>query len=143
MLEALVEEMVREHGGGTRFFDSLDHKLRTNAIACGLTVMANALFGPKKVVVTGKFGERYAKKFYPTLVLPSLRGDDWEVEVGDYVGDYVLLDDSFYSGRTFQTADLIIGLGGGKLVGAVVAYDGSPVPWANVYSMYRWRDRRP
>lgn len=141
-LEQLVEDMVREHGGGTRFFDSLDKKLRTNAITCALTVVANAMFGQKKTVVSGRFGAEYGNQFFPCLVLPSLRrGDFTAFPQVEAEGEYVFLDDSFYSGRTYDTARIIVSRGGGKIIGAVVAYDGSPKPWRSVYSLYRWRDR--
>lgn len=140
-MEMLVEEMVEKHGGGRRFFDSLDYKLRSNAIVSALTVMSYAMFGQKKIVVSGQFGEEYAKKFYPTLVLPSLSHGSGTLYLVDAEGEYVFLDDSFYSGKTYEAAQMIVRLGGGRIVGAVVAYDGAPYPQRGVYSLYRWRDR--
>lgn len=142
-MEMLVEDMVRAHGGGTRFFDSLDAKLRSNAITSALTVMAYAMFGPSKIVVTGQFGIEYAKKFYPALVLPSLRYGFGSIpEVAPLDGErFVFIDDSFYSGRTYDAARMIVDRGGGKIIGAVVAYDGAKYPWKSVYSLYRWRER--
>jgi hypothetical protein len=148
MIRDLVERMLEEHGGGEAYFDNLDSNLRNPWVFRALTESAWAMFGPALVVVSGKFGEAYRRwanaEFIrdPVIVLSGGVRKGGAINAPEYVGgvkmSLVFIDDSYYQGRTYLAVREALGE---RVLGAFVAYDGSPEPHPDVYSLYRWRDR--
>jgi len=144
----LVEELVAVHGGGQEYFSALDLRVREDKqVKLALEQMAYALFGPVWFTVSGAFGQSFQRQWKgrPVLWLDgSLRNVERipllkpEVVQGKH---FVFLDDSFFRGRTYRVVRRCIEESGGRVLGAVVAYDGSLEPHKDVYSLYRWRDR--
>jgi hypothetical protein len=151
----LVDRMVAEYGGGQAYFTAMDKELRDDRIPRTLVSMAYALFGVDiSFVVSGAFG-LFASKWTGSneayWVPGGLRNGErvvwkkaWhyapydDVDISAVPNRLVFLDDSFYKGRTY---DAICAAARGRVIGAVVAYDGSWQPRKDVFSLYRWRDR--
>lgn len=158
-LTGAVAELVARFGGGTAFFDALDKRLRDPFYFDALMDLAFEEVNFDRIVVSGKFGEDFAK-WFPTsqwgryretpLVVPgNLRHSELPPFIADlgwqlsdnatrqYPPKYVFLDDSVYRFRTYNQIKQRIEEADGEVVGHVVLYDGSREP-QRIPSFYRW-----
>lgn len=149
-IEKIVLEGINLYGGGELFFSYIDHRFRNYAIVEQLLTLAE---DHENVVISGNFG-RFLIEYYKIatrnrfknvtwvhgklrmnkLVVPQeqqqlLRGKEW-----------VLIDDSFFSGTTRDKIAKVISEYGGEFVKTFVVYDGSPEKDESVISLYRYYD---
>ncbi len=166
ILDQIVQELLDRYVGGVPFFDHLDAAWRSQR---GWPVVQHLLArsgvqpcpdGPKPFgktfpgaipVSTGRFGMFLHNAFGLglTLVTGGLRttapmDDLWYVREKLERGqrpDFILLDDSFYSGQTRNLIREELERQGGRLVHTYVVYDGSRERDPNVSALYRYYDR--
>jgi hypothetical protein len=166
LMTQLVEELLDRHVGGETFFDHLDATWRS---ARGWPVVQEFLarslvlpypggpapfekaFPGATPVSTGRFGMFLHNAFGVGLVLVTggLRttapmDDLWYLKRKLDAGasrDFILLDDSFYSGKTRGAIRDELERQGGRLVHTYAVYDGSKVRDPAVTSLYRYYDR--
>ena len=151
----LVEECLKQHEGGEKFFDAIDEKLRNDNLL--LTMMLGRILEKEKfdyIIVSGKFGvvfknfctkhfdEELAKNII--VINGSLRNEDITVEFPEEYNinnkSLVFIDDSFFLGRTRDKIKNSIENKGGNLLYTYVFYDGSKIKDSTVYSFYRYFD---
>lgn len=153
ILNEIVEKMFNEHKGGREFFDHLDGAVRETILIKELINMIYSRW-PKSnpiLVGSGTFGVFLYN--YLTYVIHSdikcllvnggLRDGKPIIDLTPFMSlaknsNYVFLDDSFYSGRTYEIVRHEIMRFGGTVLGAAVIYDGSSTEWHDVISMYEY-----
>lgn len=143
-----INELLEKFIGGEIFFDQLDSSVRTNKfILSAINHDVNLLFpcDKYKYVVTGKTGMAYINYgFKADLIVPGgLRKSNTTLDLSEYVkpGDnYVLIDDSYFMGRTEAVIRKAIERCGSKLTDTYVFYDGCIEKRKNVHSYYRYYD---
>ena len=153
LVAAKVRSVLAVEDGGSRYFDLLDTLLRNPDVFRAVTDVAFEVHGDRIGFITsGRFGEAYQDwqrtdrdRRRPLLVLPgSLRYGYRAPHIEERrllgVRDWVFLDDTLYMGRSLMKVTDAMHNAFRSLRGAVVAYDGSHVPFANVTSLYRYFD---
>lgn len=143
-----VNELLEKFIGGEIFFDQLDDSVRTSKEILATIdndVRIKYPHDKYKYIVTGKTGIAYFNYgFTVDLVVPGgLRKSDTQLDLSEYVKhgeNYVLIDDSYFMGRTEAVIRKALSSCGANLVGTFVFYDGciEKRPW--VTSMYRYYD---
>jgi hypothetical protein len=143
-----VNELLEKFIGGEIFFDQLDDSVRTSKEileAIYNDVKARYPHNKYKYVVTGKTGIAYFNYGFTTdLIVPGgLRKSNTRLDLSEYVKageNYVLIDDSYFMGRTEAVIRKALNECGASLAGTLVFYDGciEKRPW--VTSMYRYYD---
>lgn len=143
-----VNELLEKFIGGEIFFDQLDDSVRTSKEI--LTTIDNDVkikypHDKYKYIVTGKTGIAYFNYgFTVDLIVPGgLRKSNTQLDLSEYVKygeSYVLIDDSYFMGRTEAVIRKALSSCGANLVGTFVFYDGciEKRPW--VTSVYRYYD---
>lgn len=160
-INEIVDKMLKEHKEGNKFFDNLDEAIRTdrNILSAFLDRVEDMLDSWSKevnhIIVSGNFGRALhnfgiSEHFWiaydigVVVVNGSLRKDEPIDNFGEFMnssdGNYVFLDDSFYSGKTRDVIKDKIESYGGQLVHTYVLYDGSKDEDESVSSMYRYYD---
>lgn len=166
-LNEIVKEMLDNHGGGQTFFDNLDAEIRENndLIRVFLDEYVYEYIDtsedyPDTIIVSGRFGralqqygleEELRRELHIRLIVVNggLRKgepiDDFKEFVNNYHmsmchGNYIFIDDSFYSGKTRDVVKDKIESYNGTLLHTIVLYDGSIKKDDNVTSMYRYYD---
>lgn len=154
LVAARVEKVLQTEDGGRRYFDLLDTYLRHADVFEAVTAVAFETYGDGNGFITsGRFGEAYEdwqrsvprRMRRPLIVLPgSLRYSYRTPRIEPHrlygVRGWVFLDDTLYLGRTLMKVNDALRSDFRSLTGAVVAYDGSHTPFANVTSLYRYFD---
>lgn len=143
-----VNELLEKFVGGEIFFDQLDDSIRTSKEILAMLDHDVKISYPHKwykYVVTGKTGLAYFNYgFTVDLIVPGgLRKSNTELDLSEYVKageNYVLIDDSYFMGRTEAVIRKALNKYGASLAGTRVFYDGciEKRPW--VTSMYRYYD---
>lgn len=143
-----VNELLEKFIGGEIFFDQLDDSVRTSkeileTIHNGVNIKYP--HDKYKYIVTGKTGIAYFNYgFTVDLIVPGgLRKSNTQLDLSEYVKygeNYVLIDDSYFMGRTEAVIRRALSLCGANLVGTFVFYDGCIEKRAWVTSMYRYYD---
>lgn len=143
-----VNELLEKFVGGEIFFDQLDDSVRTSKEILATIdndVRIKYPHDKYKYIVTGKTGIAYFNYgFTVDLIVPGgLRKSNTQLDLSEYVKygeNYVLIDDSYFMGRTEAVIRKALSLCGANLVGTFVFYDGciEKRPW--VTSMYRYYD---
>jgi len=159
-VNALVQELLVSHGGGSEYFTALDARLLTPEY----DNVVKALFdpAPHNVVVTGKFGEHVFSMvsnnrltFTGELLwfsgglrikapFAELLGYAGQHNYGGAAQAYTFIDDSFYSGKTlYAISGALNQRDDGFIKHARVVYDGSIVRpslehLASFESLYRY-----
>ena len=164
-LDQIIQELLVRYVGGVPFFDNLDAAWRSPR---GWTVVQHLLaragvqpcpdaprpfektFPGAGPVSTGRFGMFLHNAFGVglTLVTGGLRttapmDDLWYVRQKLERGqgrDFILLDDSFFSGRTRDLIRAELERQGGRLVHTYVVYDGGRERDPGVSALYRYYD---
>jgi hypothetical protein len=165
LLAQIVQELLERHVGGVTFFDHLDATWRSprgwpvvgELLARALVQHHPGSAGPfektfpgASPVSTGRFGMFLNNAFGVGLLLVTggLRttapmDDLWYVRrkpEGGLSQDFILLDDSFYSGRTRGLIREELERQGGHLVHTYVIYDGGRERDPEVTALYRYYD---
>ena len=166
ILDRIVQELLDRHVGGVPFFDHLDAAWR---LPRGWPVVQHLLaraavqphpsnpapfektFPGATAVSTGRFGMFLNNAFGVDLILATggLRttapmDDLWYVRQKLERGqgrDFILLDDSFYSGQTRNLIREELERQGGRLVHTYVVYDGNRERDPDVSALYRYYDQ--
>lgn len=151
----LVEECLKQHEGGEKFFDAIDEKLRNDNLL--LTMILGRVLEKEKfdyIIVSGKFGivfkkfctQHLDKELAKNIIVinGSLRNENVEINFPEEYDinnkSLVFIDDSFFLGRTRDKIKNTIDDKGGKLLYTYVFYDGSKIKDSSVYSFYRYYD---
>lgn len=154
-MESIVNECLKQHEGGEKFFDAIDENLRNDNSL--ITMMIGKVVENEKfdyIIVSGKFGKVFkdfslkhiGKKFSDKVIVVNggLRGNNEIINFYDYYDikekDIVFIDDSYYLGRTRDKIKYMIQKHGGNLLCTYVFYDGSRVKDDLVHSFYRYYD---
>jgi len=165
LIDQIVGELLARYVGGVEYFDHLDATWRS---ARGWPVvqdlLARALVRPAPThpqpfartfpcatpLSTGRFGMFLHNAFGIGLVLVTggLRtnapmDDLWYMRPKferEMSRDFILFDDSFYSGRTRDQIRDELERQGGRLVHSYIIYDGSRQPDPDVTALYRYYD---
>lgn len=161
MINEIVKQMLEEHEGGEVFFDNLDEAIRkdNNILSTFLDTVDHIIevsdVNINHVIVSGNFGRALhnygagehlwvAYDIDLIVVNGSLRKGQAIDEFGEFMnkpdGNYLFLDDSFYSGKTRNVIKDKIESYGGKLIHTHVLYDGCYETHDDVSSMYRYYD---
>lgn len=144
-LDVIIRSCLKEYNGGKVFFEALDAQVRTKkATICLLP----HLCPDTTLIVTGAFGSFFSSAYsgvfrhiYPVAgglrlgsAIPALpRG-------GAMMGrDVIMVDDSLYSGKTYDRISTAAQRCGARSVRALVVYDGSPEYNDKVSSLFRYR----
>jgi hypothetical protein len=166
LTDQIVQELLERHVGGIPFFDHLDATWRSPRgwpvveellARAGLRPHPNITRPFEKTwpeataVATGRFGMFLHNAFGLKLLLVTggLRttapmDDLWYVQQRLDRGstrDFVLLDDSFFSGKTRGMIQAELQRQGGRLVHTYVIYDGNRERDPEVSALYRYYDR--
>ena len=146
-LNAIVKEMLEKHTGGKDFFNNLDPALQDKEIVEELyyTLPHSTL-----IVVTGDFGVyfyewlRKRRQTHVVVVLPGGIRDGRElrkemVDASIVNGkEYVIVDDSYYSGRTASRIMNFMKSLGAVYLRTHVIYDGAFHRNPDVSSLYKY-----
>lgn len=143
-----INELLEKFVGGEIFFDQLDDAVRTNKFILSVMERDISIRFPHdkyKYVVTGKTGMAYINYgFRADLIVPGgLRKSNTELNLSEYVKphqNYVLIDDSYFMGRTEAIIRRAIEKCGSRLTDTYVFYDGCIEKRNNVHSYYRYYD---
>ena len=143
-----VNELLEKFIGGEIFFDQLDDSVRTSKEILATIdndVKIKYLYDKYKYIVTGKTGIAYFNYgFTVDLIVPGgLRKSNRQLDLSEYVKhgeNYVLIDDSYFMGRTEAVIRKALSSCGANLVGTFVFYDGCIEKRHWVTSMYRYYD---
>jgi hypothetical protein len=165
LLAQIVQELLDRHIGGIPFFDHIDATWRSpRGLPVVRELLGRALVRPHPdcpepfekafpgatPVSTGRFGMFLNNVFGVPLLLVTggLRttapmDDLWYVRQKVEQGlskDFILLDDSFYSGQTRNQIRAELERQGGRLVHTYVIYAGNRERDPDVTAMYRYFD---
>lgn len=143
-----VNELLEKFIGGEIFFDQLDDSVRTSKEILAKIdndVKIKYPHDKYKYIVTGKTGIAYFNYgFTVDLIVPGgLRKSNTQLDLSEYVKygeNYVLIDDSYFMGRTEAVIRKALSSCGANLVGTFVFYDGCIEKRPLVTSMYRYYD---
>lgn len=154
-IDYLVEECLKQHEGGEKFFDAIDEKLRNDNLL--LTMILGRVLEKEKfdyIIVSGKFGivfknfctQHFDKELAKNIIVVngSLRNEEVKITFPEEYDinnkSLVFIDDSFFLGRTRDKIKNTIENKGGNLLYTYVFYDGSKNKDSSVYSFYRYYD---
>lgn len=155
----IVEILKKHPEGGEKFFDALDLKIRSDTdILNDYISWVKSYYGHNAcvgVIVTGSFGRTlvscYGKwlfSFFSDLIIVNggIRSSgivDLPI-VGTHTSAWVLLDDSYYSGKTMNAIEESLQAINPKaqILKAFVVYDGSKERNEKVLGMYRYYDKK-
>lgn len=154
-MESIVNECLKQHEGGEKFFDAIDENLRNDNLL--ITMMIGKVIENEKfdyIIVSGKFGKVFkdftlnhiGKDFCDKVIVVNggLRGNNEIDNFYDYYDikekNFIFIDDSYYLGRTRNKIKSTIEKYGGNLLCSYVFYDGSKVKDDLVHSFYRYYD---
>lgn len=148
--ENTVEKLLLEYGGGTPYFDKLDecikHDVELLRMLSVISRNCNNSYNTR-YISTGEIGlclNNYGIQI-DILVSGGLRKDCAKLNLAPFAKcikgkEFVLIDDSYYKGRTSDKITQEIEKYGGEVVKIVVAYDGSKIENEKVISLYRYYD---
>ena len=148
----IVEKVLLTHERGEEFFSEMDRILAFELnveLFSELRKMVPKGYG---IVLSGKFGKQFAQainehklEFCPYLLVEGGIRSGASVKLigayGNLQKNYVFIDDSIFSGTTYNVIKhWIETYYGSTVVKCVVAYDGWPEKRNDVESIFRWYD---
>lgn len=151
MLDSIVKKLLLKHKGGEEFFDNLDKEIQKHISIVEQLLYMVCNSKSRGVIMSGSFG-RFLRNYIETerywlgvtlIVNGSLRKgepiDDLEYLKHKINGkSFDFIDDSYYSGKTFNVVKSEIERLGGKMNNVYVVYDGSKNKDDRVHSLYRY-----
>lgn len=154
-MHGLVNECLIQHEGGEKFFDAIDEKLRDDKVLINMMidkVTQNETFD--YVIVSGNFGKvfkehcnNYLNDDFNKKIIVVNGGLRKGNDIVSFWEDYnienkkiILIDDSYYLGRTKDKIKQAIIDNHGSLINTYVFYDGSKIKEDDVHSFYRYYD---
>jgi hypothetical protein len=153
----IVKEMLQKHVGGKEFFENLDLSVRNYDVVQSLYDLIEKVNGTNLVyfIVTGRFGIFFSNwiRYYGTesdilyIVNGGLREGEEIISLELFKNDlnrqgFIIIDDSYYSGKTNNIIKQHVESLGGRYEGTFVVYDGSPEKSENVHSLYRYYESK-
>lgn len=158
-IDHIVRQLISEHEGGESFFDALDDAIREDRNFCEqlfnmATDTPRCNLKETLIVGSGKFAKVFddwlKSKHYKIQFLP-LQGNLRElfnINVVDEIKEKlvsfpniknaVIIDDSFFSGKTIQSIVVALYTAGIDTLGACVVYDGSKTKYDKLNSLFRY-----
>lgn len=148
---SIVEQCLQKHGGGESYFDELDAMVKNSAEL--MTSYVDYIIQKENIhniIVSGEIGRKIRElqlnglinqHFYLVTVNGGLRRGRCveDMDTSDIkCKKFIFLDDSFYSGKTATKVKHAVLNNGGEIVKTYVFYDGSPIRYDNVVSLYRY-----
>lgn len=162
MMKELIEQYAKEcskiYKGGEKYFNEIDTKIKSNKELL-LSYIKKVIeeSGCKNILLSGSMFDTVTEAIKSSdkidCVLYKVNGN-----LRSYKGkllcpiefsfiynkkDFVFIDDSYYSGKTFKCVKDYINSAGGKVIAAYVFYDGSREKADNVHSLYRYYGNEP
>lgn len=141
-----VNRLLEQYQGGQIFFTELDKSVKFDEeILFQLTEAVRKKYdGNVRTIASGEIALAM-HNFGVTIdfIVPGgLRFDPSKINLEPFgiKGKFVFIDDSYFSGRTYQVVKEEIKRLGGQMLGAYVAYDGSKHKEENIDSLYRYYD---
>lgn len=158
--EKVVEILKRHPEGGEKFFNALDLMVRGDKdILQDYVRWVQEYYGSEcrrdiGVILTGSFGRvmvslygHWLQDFFGDVIIVNggiRSGNPVELPVINVpLNDYILLDDSYYSGKTMKSIESAIKKLNSKttLSRAFVVYDGSKERSTKILGMYRYYNK--
>jgi hypothetical protein len=161
LIKIEVADLLKKHRGGRAFFTAMDESLRGRHHMeqhLERVVISNFLKEHPKagVIFTGRFGlclvnkrtslllKGVKRKFwYPLLLVNGGLKQGQILDLHNYVypgWEYLLIDDTYFSGRTRHAIKAEVERHGGKILKTYVLYDGSKIKHPEVDSLFRYYD---
>lgn len=156
-INEIVKEMLAKHEGGKQFFENLDLAVKDPDVIEALYDLIDHKMKGTMVtfVTTGKFGRFFANwiqtfgfDFDIVFVVNGGIREDEPLESLEFFKEgldgetFVVVDDSYYSGRTSEIIRKHVESLGGEYGGTFVVYDGSKEKNKNVHSLYRYYESK-
>lgn len=158
MMKPIVSECLTKHIGGENYFNELDGMIKGNETLLVLFLLyAVQDSGVYNVIMSGGIGLNYMHlqlqnkiPDYINLMVVNgglRKGKDiiggiasrCEVIPNDFNRTKIIfIDDSFYSGKTFNKVESFVNSRNGEIVRTYVFYDGCKNKYEDVVSLYRY-----
>jgi len=161
IIDVVNDLKKKKSEGGVSFFDKIDEFIRNPKNSDLILNLINVIYHEQgknfNLILSGNFGDwvynliKTGKtKINGTVIhitgslRSSIKNRTFQVIQGKeddmYNKDFVLLDDSYYSGSTQEEIEKNLKKYGSKIIKTYVIYDGSFQKKSNVYSIYRYYD---
>lgn len=143
-VQQIVNDCIEKYTGGKKFFDHLDDAVKHDkSLLIALLDLTATYYPRKKLIASGEIGLCLHNFGFQVDVLVNghLRSGEPIIDISEFVKqgeEYVLIDDSYYSGRTSFAIQHALEAIGCSLVGTCVIYDGHKEKLDNVHSLYRY-----
>ena len=148
VMDELVEQILKEHKGGEKFFDNLDAAMRESNYFDMLLALIQEYHTHQPLILSGTFGKllfNYMRpsKFEAILFNGGLRKSNFPQIIkgmGVILQDeeFFFVDDSFYSGKTRDAIAGVLARCNSVISNTFVLYDGSIARDEKVKSIYRY-----
>lgn len=151
-IDYIVNNLLKEHGGGRSFFDALDEKIKD--ISSNIDIIKDLMRGKSNsdIITSGEFGdilyklwkEKKIKCRSVLVVNGKLLTDnkpvhEWYPKEFDIRNkDFIFIDDSFFSGTTFRKIENFLKEYDSTIKYTQVVYDGSKIRNKKVKSFFRY-----
>lgn len=156
IINEIVNQMLQQHTGGKVFFEKVDEAIRNEDV---VQLLYNKIIKSKNdysiIITTGKFGIFFSNWIncfgnifeIVYVVNGGIREgkpvDSLECFKDDIKGQkFIIVDDSFYSGRTVDAIKEHVTSLGATYKGTFVVYDGSKEKRDDVKSLYRYYENK-
>ena len=151
-LNNIVEECLRDHVGGEKFFDSLDSKVTDQEILESLLslISSNTNLGEVGIITSGKFSEALRNHLnrhnHNVGAFVSTNGGLRKgnkciirsINIYSKVSRWIFVDDSYYSGTTKKVVCETLLKIGIEANNTFVVYDGSKSNSESIFSLYKY-----
>ena len=161
IIDVVNDLKKKQSEGGVSFFDKIDEFIRNPKNADLILNLIGVIYQEQgknfNLILSGNFGDwvynlikQGKTKINGTVIhitgslRSSIKNRTFQVIQGNeddmYNKDFVLLDDSYYSGSTQEEIEKNLKKYGSKIIKTYVIYDGSFQKKPSVYSIYRYYD---
>lgn len=161
LIDVVNDLKKKKSEGGVSFFDKIDEFIRNPKNADLILNLINVIYQEQgknfNLILSGNFGDwvynliKTGKTKINGIVIhitgslrKGLKNRTFQVIQGNeddmYNKNFVLLDDSYYSGSTQEEIEKNLKKYGSRIIKTYVIYDGSFQKKPNVYSIYRYYD---
>lgn len=150
MDKTIVGKFIDTYCGGEPFFNALDDHIKHSEEVLDdvFELMTNAVDGYSTciVIMSGEIGLVAFNYGYAVdlIVNGGLREGKPITDLSKHLSEgrrVVIIDDSYYSGKTVNAITAEVERCGSKVVAVVVAYDGSPNKVENLHSLYAYYEK--
>lgn len=154
-LFSIVNELLEQYVRGEIFFDKLDAAVKFDIdilndcykMACNLCIVRGFDMSKTKFIASGENGlclHNFGLEV-DIITKGGLRKDPLNLNLSPFASkiagfDFIFIDDSYFSGKTYFAIKKEIERLGGRVSYACVVYDGSHEKLPFVHSLYRYYD---